>query len=360
MSKIELWQSILSNTAIIFFMHLLISTLFQYKQSVSKKTIDTLYVLIISAAVIIMFYLPIQYGEYRLDLRLIPLVFAAYRKGWGTVLSTLFITTSWRYFLGGDGAIPGIIFGMIFPVILVHLISLKKKSKENHFTYFAIFTLSWIISDLPIIFIVPDGWSVFLEISPLRYVSIIINSMFLYIFINQSVRQEELVEQLQFYAERDPLTGLFNRRTFINKLHEYSERADQPYLAIIDIDYFKKINDRYGHVIGDKILKKVARVIDKDTVKNKIAARYGGEEFILFFPSIERNQLIQFLEEIRRDVEETTFTCSQGNPISGLTISIGAAPLDLESDYYQSIDRADQNLYTAKRNGRNQIYVGDE
>ncbi len=360
MFKIELWQSVLSNTAIIFFMHLVISTLFQYKQLFSKRIIDTLYVIIISVSVISMFYLPIQFGEYRFDLRLIPLVFAAYRKEWGTAASTLLITTSWRYFLGGAGAVPGIIFGMILPVILTRLISILKKKRESQLTYFAVFTLAWFISDFPIIFIVPDGWSIFLEISPLRFVSTIINSLFLYVFIKQSIKQEELVEQLQFYAERDPLTGLYNRRTFINKLEEYAERADQPYLAIIDIDFFKKINDSYGHLIGDQVLKKVARLIDKATVHNKIAARYGGEEFILFFDSIQRDELIRYLEEIRNDVEQTRFTCTQGKPITGLTISIGAAPLNMNADYYRSIDLADQHLYTAKRKGRNQIHVGDE
>jgi diguanylate cyclase len=178
-------------------------------------------------------------------------------------------------------------------------------------------------------------------------------------------RQE--IGQLQAHLEAvraesltDPLTGLSNRKCFdaaftlaINDAHANSSNLS---LLLADIDHFKKFNDTYGHLIGDQVLRLVARAL-KDNVKGSdMAARFGGEEFAVVLPTTSLRQATTVAEHIRQAVmSKELMKRSTGENLGRITMSIGVASLRRGETASSLIERADSCLYAAKRNGRNRV-----
>ena len=155
-------------------------------------------------------------------------------------------------------------------------------------------------------------------------------------------------------ADFDQLTGLYNRYAINQIIENYVNDKRKIYIAIADIDLFKKINDKYGHSIGDKALKKVAEVFVKNTKDMYHVGRWGGEEFL--FVCSDRFTYIEFLnklEEIRYYFEKNSFSFS-GNKIK-FTISFGVSKFDGKKKIETVIKEADEKLYKAKETGRNKI-----
>ncbi len=159
-------------------------------------------------------------------------------------------------------------------------------------------------------------------------------------------------------ATTDVLTGLLNRREFNRRISEEFARAkrhkSQLSLALFDIDFFKKINDTYGHNAGDTILRELGLFITNNTRTSDIAARYGGEEFALILPETSQLKAYELLDRLRQLVEEETFNKLE-KPVKA-TISVGVAQVDLSDK--APIDfcgRADKALYKAKESGRNRV-----
>ncbi|MDD9303743.1 MAG: GGDEF domain-containing protein [Desulfobacter sp.] len=160
-------------------------------------------------------------------------------------------------------------------------------------------------------------------------------------------------------AKTDMLTGLLNRRGFdeaVDSVIELSHEKDSPLTLIItDIDHFKKVNDTHGHLIGDNVLKMLAKLL-KDHIKGKdIAARFGGgEEFILVLPETNLKGGFILSEQIRHSLQNMRWrTKNSGEPIGSITISLGVAQYKKGEDLNTLIERADNALYYAKENGRN-------
>ncbi|MFY0538547.1 GGDEF domain-containing protein [Nannocystis pusilla] len=157
-------------------------------------------------------------------------------------------------------------------------------------------------------------------------------------------------------ATTDGLTGLTNHRAFQERLaqiHALAERTGRNFsLILTDIDHFKKVNDTYGHPIGDAVLKRVAAVFAGRARKVDIVARYGGEEFVLVLPDTDAEGAAIFANKLREEVAAQTMTSDQG-PFA-VTISMGVAeyPTDGHATA-ELIERADQALYHCKHNGRN-------
>ncbi len=168
--------------------------------------------------------------------------------------------------------------------------------------------------------------------------------------------------QEEFYkmAILDPVTNIHNKRFFISRLkEEFSlSKRNKTNLSIlmIDIDFFKKVNDTYGHLAGDMILNQLAKIFKTMLRSEDILARYGGEEFIIALRSTNREGALILAERIRKKVEETQLVF-EDQKIS-ITISIGVASLDEGCDH-KDIDAiikdADTKLYTSKENGRNKV-----
>ena len=174
--------------------------------------------------------------------------------------------------------------------------------------------------------------------------------------------QKELVEtnkRLELLSITDGLTKLHNHRYFQDELaraFEESQRYQRPLsLAMIDLDFFKKINDTHGHAVGDDVLKRAAALFRNSVRSTDLVARYGGEEFAVMMPETTLQDGIAFAEKIRHLIEEAPLE-TQAGPVSA-TVSIGVAsvPHSRIHTAKELIVSADRALYRAKKSGRNQV-----
>ncbi|PYF79932.1 diguanylate cyclase [Marinomonas alcarazii] len=168
----------------------------------------------------------------------------------------------------------------------------------------------------------------------------------------RSLLQEKLAQ-----AMTDSLTDLPNRTAYqdaILPLCKIMQKTQKPLcLAVCDIDHFKKVNDTWGHLAGDKVLRLVPKQIRSILLKQDHIFRYGGEEFVIIFPETNMEQAIQRAEAIRLAVEKAPFNM-QGEPVS-ISVSIGVAELKPQEDPESLFARADKQLYLAKESGRNRV-----
>lgn len=175
---------------------------------------------------------------------------------------------------------------------------------------------------------------------------------------------EHSKELLQSVAYRDSLTGIFNRHYLLEKSDSFFQESDllnHPLsILLIDIDFFKKVNDVYGHLTGDRILKYVVKNIQQALRTDDLFARYGGEEFILLLPktNIEESSIVA--EKLRRIIEQNPYSSDRLDAIISITISIGASQYQKEDTLEKLIGKADSALYQAKERGRNQVQVIDK
>jgi len=166
------------------------------------------------------------------------------------------------------------------------------------------------------------------------------------------------VEQLAFH---DKLTGLYNRHYLMKQLNEieasHKRYKDEFSLILLDLDYFKKVNDSYGHLVGDKTLSAIAACIMKEIRETDFASRYGGEEFIIVCPHTNIEDCYKLAERIRISIEHLEVD-NLGFP-GPQTISAGIyqLPLDEEVSLTQILNNVDQALYTAKQGGRNRVVI---
>jgi diguanylate cyclase (GGDEF)-like protein len=172
---------------------------------------------------------------------------------------------------------------------------------------------------------------------------------------------EETKQQLKEQANRDYLTGLYNRRYFNEIAQDFihiSKRERKPFSVImLDIDKFKKINDTYGHSIGDDVLKALSNIIQKTVRKSDIVSRYGGEEFALLLPFTDKQGAQRIAEKIRINVEDTKIVL-HNSKIVQFTVSLGVDCIEMQDENIEeSLDRADSALYNAKESGRNKVIV---
>ena len=159
---------------------------------------------------------------------------------------------------------------------------------------------------------------------------------------------------------KDPLTKAYNRLYFSSRLKEEIERAkryNHPLsLILLDIDFFKKINDTYGHDVGDLVLKTISQIILENIRKSDLFARIGGEEFAILLPDTSKDKAILVAEKLRETIEKTPIILPNGKQIK-VTISLGVTSLKKDDDESSFIKRADEALYDAKKSGRNIVKV---
>lgn len=180
-----------------------------------------------------------------------------------------------------------------------------------------------------------------------------------FVGIKEDISERKRLEmELQRLADTDPLTGLFNRRVFLERLLEETGRLKRmerhsASLLMFDLDFFKQVNDSYGHAIGDKVLRRFADILVSDLRNIDIPARLGGEEFAALLPGAVEQEAITIAERLRQKVEDTCMEHPTGEV--RFTVSIGVAQLSAEDKNYEdALHRADAALYQAKTQGRNQ------
>jgi two-component system cell cycle response regulator len=167
-------------------------------------------------------------------------------------------------------------------------------------------------------------------------------------------------ENLEKLANFDSLTGLYNRRAILDKLNELINLANRYKedfsLSMLDIDHFKKVNDRYGHLTGDEVLEKIAVLIRRNIRETDIVGRYGGEEFIIILPKTNLSSAWVVAERLRTIIEKTEMKDSAGNAFT-ITVSQGLVGWERDEDAASLISRADEALYKAKEKGRNRVQI---
>lgn len=176
------------------------------------------------------------------------------------------------------------------------------------------------------------------------------------LMIEIEYKQVELVkinEELTKLSITDKLTGLKNRRFFqerLEQLHQQFIDVEQPfYMLVIDIDYFKRVNDTFGHHAGDEVLAQLAELIQTISSDQIEAFRYGGEEFVLLVSSDDDEYVRATAEHIRQNVEQAHFSIGQ------ITVSIGGAKIKINDTPERLFEEADKALYCSKQNGRNRV-----
>jgi diguanylate cyclase len=174
-------------------------------------------------------------------------------------------------------------------------------------------------------------------------------------------RQNERLEQI---AITDSLTGIYNRRFFFELADKEVARAKRygnpMSVVILDADHFKKMNDTYGHLIGDQILMNLAQLCQENIRSLDIIARYGGEEFVILMPEVDCTAAYNSAERLRMLVETTSMVT--GGLDVMMTISLGIACWNGENDldFNALLARADRALYQSKESGRNRVSVWSE
>lgn len=174
---------------------------------------------------------------------------------------------------------------------------------------------------------------------------------------------ENLKKQLELShkeAHSDALTGLANRRAmdkFISENINLSHAEEQPKLSciILDIDFFKKINDQYGHLVGDSVLRFIAKILNNLTKGQDLVARFGGEEFIILLPHTSCRDAYTLANKLHEKFQSTALTIRDSNQKLNITVSFGIATYRTGEPVNDFIARADRALYLAKSSGRNRV-----
>lgn len=198
-----------------------------------------------------------------------------------------------------------------------------------------------------------------LELEAFDYLKKPIDEVELFARINSALRFKAYQDKLKEMAMKDGLTGLYNHSLLIElfqKEFKNQEKKNRSIgFAMLDIDFYKKVNDSYGHTSGDIILKEISSIITSTVEDSKTVGRYGGEEFGVVFTDMSLNKIQKICENIRRNIEEHEFRI--GDKSIKVTISIGISykALDENMSWNEMIEKADEALYRAKNSGRNKV-----
>ncbi|MDE6846280.1 MAG: GGDEF domain-containing protein [Lachnospiraceae bacterium] len=183
-------------------------------------------------------------------------------------------------------------------------------------------------------------------------------SLIAYIFSTDTQTLEcklvEYNEQLKKQANVDPLTGLYNRRSTLEYLEKLLKAPEHEIsICLCDIDFFKRVNDTYGHDVGDIVLKKISETFRKELPAGTFISRWGGEEFLLIFPISNGDEAHIFLETLRQKVKAIDF--DGGSENFSVSLTFGLVEYDFHSDLTTILKQADEKLYLGKESGRDRI-----
>lgn len=169
-----------------------------------------------------------------------------------------------------------------------------------------------------------------------------------------------LLLRLYRQATHDPLTGLLNRIALERHTEQIAQQQPRPQTAVIllDLDFFKKINDNYGHSVGDQVLRQFAELLKKESTDNELICRYGGEEFLVLVTHKNKQDVIAKAELVRQQTEQLVLHTLEQEPFH-ISVSQGISMLRKNESMKKAIQRADERLYMAKRKGRNCVVAED-
>lgn len=313
-----------------------------------------------TAGVIVSMGFPLTFAPgVTFDLRHVFLVTAASYGGWTAGLLTAAAAAGFRLWAGGSGVTAGLAGIAISTVLGLAIASLNTRRDTISLPKLGILGLAASAS-LISMFLLP--WSFALQVferiampfAAMNVFGVLIAGESLNKCREQIVREKELVRD----TATDPLTGLANRRIFDMKGPEIAQdemRKRGLYaMMLIDIDNFKRINDSFGHVSGDRVLQRVCDIITANAREDDLVARYGGEEIVMVLPGCDETRTRHVADRIRAEIE-TAMIKLDGIQLA-VTVSIGyVVNSDPEKDFWKTFDEADAALYRAKASGRNRV-----
>lgn len=174
--------------------------------------------------------------------------------------------------------------------------------------------------------------------------------------INNTIENMENIATIANFANKDFLTGLSNRRHFYEQMDDYLAKEKESFsVAMMDIDFFKKINDTYGHDTGDLVLKALANMLTLEAKGGDILARFGGEEFCIVLKNISKENAVKWFVMLRTKISKMIVHAKENN--INFTVSIGVCFPDKSIKVNDMLEFADQALYRAKENGRNRVEI---
>jgi diguanylate cyclase (GGDEF)-like protein len=187
--------------------------------------------------------------------------------------------------------------------------------------------------------------------------------------IATTINRANVYAEILKHATLDALTGFYNRRQLEERIKQEvsnAKRQKAPLCGIMtDIDFFKKVNDTYGHAVGDLVLKTIAKIIRSQLREYDIAGRYGGEEFSILLPFTKISEAKMVAERLRQTIEKKIIDISKVNPDSetknlSITLSLGVYEMKENDDDADLLKKADKALYQAKNTGRNKVVIYDK
>lgn len=186
------------------------------------------------------------------------------------------------------------------------------------------------------------------------YVSASLTVLALFYYRKFATTEASLIEymnELEEAVNRDPLTKILNRRGLYKEYNKV--KSNNMTVVMCDIDFFKKVNDTYGHDCGDEVLKLVANKLSDIDTKDKIVSRWGGEEFLIILFNINHNEAISIIENVRANISNTVVKFEEHK--MSITLSFGIIEHSKDNKLDDDINRADEKLYYSKTNGRNRV-----
>jgi diguanylate cyclase len=311
----------------------------------------------ITGILLIIYSIPISENNTLIDLRSYAIMMASYAGGFLPSLIAGVIILIFRIFhFGLEVSSVIAVIQIILYLIIYYLIDKKVTLPRKKWFYNSVISLIVImISYYYLLYKLPDVVWILLEYS----VVLILAGILEYLLLEYVTTSNELYRRYKADSTKDFLTGLVNTRQFDSILNMAFERVQQNHETLsclmIDIDFFKKINDTYGHAIGDIVLKELAGILQKSIRTVDVVARVGGEEFCVLLFQCPKKQTFEIALAINKAVEEYAFLIGDNQNIH-ITVSIGISMYpEMTSNLDVLKEQADSALYIAKRSGRNRV-----
>lgn len=295
-------------------------------------------------------------GGFHLDMRALAIVSAVYMAGRFAGGIALVCILLGRFLLLDINNLAGLLAGttMVATTYVLAALLFTYSHRKSFRRWLGIIAGGMLMPCVVVYFAVPNSELLGTLIVMLSYFAGGVFTYFLLTYLSRSNRSLHLLKEK---ASRDHLTGLYNSRAFESIMEQKLQRTGQtrePFsLLMIDIDYFKSINDTYGHGAGDTVLSIFGELLMDFVRSSDQCARKGGEEFVVLLNHCRFDQAQHMAEHLRKLVEQHAFPLLNGKQLH-ITISIGIATFPT-TDAHMLLEQADQALYRAKREGRNRV-----
>ena len=300
---------------------------------------------------IILMHFSIYVNEITLlDLRHIPVIIVAYYGGMLPPIIAAIVISIGRYFIDINISSHFSLIMMLVIALGSGLISIFIKLVNWKKWLLLLFYAQAVFSIA--LYLVSPNYIDVLDAAILHIICSICGGFIAFYFVRYIRKNSELLMKYKEYSRKDPLTGLYNIRTFHHYYKNFIKLARNeniPFtLMMLDIDHFKKVNDTYGHIAGDEVLKQIGNLLLKITGKDAIVTRNGGEEFAILLYGQDINSGRALAENIRKEIENTSFHVPNHKDVK-ITISIGLAQYDPKMEHEHILyQESDQALYQAK------------